>query len=95
MYEDPVETAQDIIEKDYTLFGNVGEITHLRYKKLMKKPVMIDTTFDLGQEHYIDLLKDSPNKYFKQLSEALFSKENQGLLLFSLLFSGDYFSSKL
>ena len=27
MYEDPVETAQDIIEKDYTLFGNVGKTT--------------------------------------------------------------------
>ena len=29
MYEDPVETAQDIIEKDYTVFGNVGETTLL------------------------------------------------------------------
>ena len=41
MYEDPVETAQDIIEKDYTLFGNVGETTLLRYKKFMKKSVII------------------------------------------------------
>ena len=25
MYEAPINTAQDIIEKDYTLFGNVGK----------------------------------------------------------------------
>ena len=25
MYEVPINTAQDIIEKDYTLFGNVGK----------------------------------------------------------------------
>ena len=41
------------------------------------KKICDDVTFDLGQEHYIDLLKNSPNKYFQQLSEALF--ENLGL----------------
>ena len=76
IYEDPIETPQDIIEKDYTLFGNVGEIWELM---IMANEINCDVTIlYLGQEHYIDLLKNSPNKYFKQLSEAHFDKEFKG-----------------
>ena len=40
MYEAPINTAQDIIEKDYTLFSNVGEkkiLSRKRYIKWIKK----------------------------------------------------------
>ena len=46
---------------------------------IMANEINCDVTIlYLGQEHYIDLLKNSPNKYFKQLSEAHFAKEFKG-----------------